>query len=635
MDIFHQILQKYWGYSDFRPLQENIIHSIYSGKDTLGLMPTGGGKSITFQVPALAMEGVCLVITPLIALMKDQVQNLKNRGIKALAIYTGLSQKEILVTLDNVIMGDYKFLYISPERLSSQLFQTKLKNINISLLVIDEAHCISQWGYDFRPSYMNIASVRQDFPSIPVLALTATATPDVVNDIQNILGFKSKNIFRKSFERSNLAYIVKYTETKPISLIQILNKVPGTSIVYVRSRKKTKEIADELNRNNLLADYYHAGLSNEEKDLKQEKWKSGNCRIIVSTNAFGMGIDKPNVRSVIHLDLPSSLEEYYQEAGRAGRDEKPAYAIVLYDKTDITKLKKRISDSFPDREFIKKVYEYLSYFFQIAEGFGADISHDFDLHHFCHTYKLPLLQTNSALGILNLSNYIEYSEENENKSRIKFLVYRNDLYRNNFSSDFEILISTILRLYTGVFADYTAISEKNISIHINKTPHEVYEMLKYMSKRHIIDYLPYKRKPIIVLTRPRVATKHLSITKDVLETRKERFENRINGMIYYIEKENICRSRILLSYFGENNVNDCGKCDVCISKRKKGLNSVIFNEIALLIENSLKEDIISLTNIVELLSNKYEKEDIIQVIRFKVDNQSIHITADNFLKLNN
>ena len=393
MDIFHKILQQYWGYNSFRPLQENIIKSVYAGKDTLGLMPTGGGKSITFQVPALALDGLCLVVTPLIALMKDQVDNLRAKGIKALAIYSGMSHSEIVTTLENAILGDYKFLYISPERLSTRLFQLKLRDMNLCMLAVDESHCISQWGYDFRPSYMNIASIREQFPDVPVLALTATATPEVTDDIQEILNFKVKNVFRKSFSRENLSYIVRYTDDKLSSLIQILTKTQGTAIVYVRSRIKTKEIAESLMKNGIQADYYHAGLPSYEKSRKQNAWKDNECRVIVSTNAFGMGIDKPDVRVVVHMDLPNSIEEYYQEAGRAGRDEKKAYATILYNKTDSTKLKKRISDEYPERDFILLLYESLAYFFQVAEGFGTEMAYDFNLHQFCSAYKFPDLLT--------------------------------------------------------------------------------------------------------------------------------------------------------------------------------------------------------------------------------------------------
>lgn len=632
MNIYQKTLHEYWGYSQFRPLQEEIIQSVVAGKDTLGLMPTGGGKSITFQVPAMVMEGVCLVITPLIALMKDQVDNLKEKGIKALAIYSGMSHKEIITTLDNAILGDYKFLYISPERLGTQLFQTKLKSMNICLLAVDESHCISQWGYDFRPSYMNIAEIRKELAHVPVLALTATATPDVVEDIQSILQFKEKNVFKKSFERDNLVYIVRESENKIASLIQILSKTQGTSIIYVRSRQKTKEIAQELIQQGFSADYYHAGLNSEDKTKKQNAWKNNECRIIVSTNAFGMGIDKPDVRLVVHMDLPNSLEEYYQEAGRAGRDEQKAYAVILYNKPDSTKLKKRISDGFPEREFISLVYESLAYFFQVAEGFGLDTTYDFDLHRFCHTYKFPVLPTHSALKILELAGYIYYTDEVDNQSRLTFTVYRDELYHYQFDKEYEQLINIVLRLYTGVFSDYVYINEGSIAIHLHKTRKEVYEMLKFLSKRNILDYVPFKKTPFITYTRSRTANKHLVITKDVYETRRNRFEKRISAITEYVERTDICRSRMLLSYFGEDNSKNCGQCDVCLSKKQTRLTTDLFESIHKEIESLLtNETKLKLENIIDILSDRFSKNDILKVIRYNLDQEKYSIDKSNYI----
>jgi len=615
LDIFHKILHDYWGYNEFRPLQKDIIHSVYQGKDTLGLMPTGGGKSITFQVPALAKEGICLVITPLIALMKDQVDNLRQKGIKALAVYSGMSHNEILITLENAVLGDYKFLYVSPERLGTKLFQEKLLHMNVCLLAVDESHCISQWGYDFRPSYMNIAETRILLPHVPVLALTATATPEVTNDIQHILKFKEKNVFRKSFERKNLAYIVKETENKTQSLLQILEKIKGTSIIYVRSRQRTKEIAIDLVRYGFPADYYHAGLTHEEKVRKQNAWKNDECRIIVATNAFGMGIDKADVRLVVHIDLPNSIEEYYQEAGRAGRDEEKAYAVILYSKTDSTKLKKRIADEYPEREFIGKVYESLSYFFQIAEGFGANKAHDFNLYQFCSIYKYPVLPTHNALKILDLAGYINYTDEVDSKSRLIFTVYRNELYKYDFEKDYEQLINTTLRLYSGLFADYVTIDEGSIAVRIAKTRKEVYEMLKILSKRNIIDYVPRKKTPYITYTQPRVDLKYLVIPKSVYEDRKARFENRISGITEYAERNDVCRSRMLLTYFGEKNLQDCGQCDACRNKkRNRNVSEDDFDHISQKIIGLLEEKDLSIAELVSKFEN-YEDEIILTVIR--------------------
>ena len=632
MDVFHKILREYWGYDEFRPLQENIIHSVYEGKDTLGLMPTGGGKSLTFQVPTIAMEGTCLVVTPLIALMKDQVDNLKRMGIKALAVYSGMSHNEILTTLENAILGDYKFLYVSPERLGTKLFKEKLSAMNICLLVVDEAHCISQWGYDFRPSYLNIADVREQLANVPVLALTATATPDVIDDIQEVLRFKKKNVYKKSFERKNLTYIVRETENKLASLTRILEKIKGTAIVYVRSRQRTKDIATELVKNGFSADFYHAGLNHDDKVNKQNAWKNNECRIIVSTNAFGMGIDKPDVRVVVHMDLPNSIEEYYQEAGRAGRDEQRAYAIILYSKTDSTKLKKRIVDEYPEREFIGKVYESLSYFFQVAEGFGLNTAYDFNLYHFCSVYKYPVLPAHNALKILNLAGYINYTDEIDNQSRLMFTIYRDELYKYEFEKDTEKLINTILRLYTGLFADYVNINEGTIAVHTQKNRAEIYEMLKALSKRQVIDYVPYKKSPFIIFTQPRVDIKYVSIPRNVYEKRKERFMHRISGITGYVEGNEFCRSRVLLLYFGEKNAEDCGQCDVCLRKRNTKLTDSVFYTISEKISKLLQQKRYSIKELTEILGEEYGKENVLNVVRFQLE-QQVYILREGYLEL--
>ncbi|MBK5721242.1 RecQ family ATP-dependent DNA helicase [Dysgonomonas sp. Marseille-P4677] len=627
MDIYHKILKQYWGYDKFRPLQEEIIHSVSQGKDTLGLMPTGGGKSLTFQVPVMAMEGLCLVVTPLIALMKDQVDNLRNRDIRALAVYSGMTRQEIITTLENAIFGDYKFLYVSPERLATDLFLNKLRDMNICLLVVDESHCISQWGYDFRPSYLRIAEIRDHLPEVPVLALTATATPEVVEDIQDQLHFKKKNVFEKSFERKNLAYIVRNTENKPEELIRILEKIKGSAIVYVRSRQRTKEVADFLVQSGFSADYYHAGLSGEDKERKQNAWKNNEKRIIVCTNAFGMGIDKPDVRLVVHTDLPNSVEEYFQEAGRGGRDGNKSFAIILYNKNDSSKLKKRIRDEFPDKEFILQVYDSLAYFFQVAEGFGVGMVHDFSLHQFCATYKLSLLPAHNALKILDLAGYIEYTDEVDNRSRLIFTVYRDELYRFDFEGEYEQLINTILRLYTGVFTNYATINEAEIALRLNTTRRAVYEELKILAKRHIIDYIPHKKTPLITYTRPRVDCKYLNIPRLVNEDRKERFEKRIQAITHYVEQDNICRSRVLLSYFGEKKSTDCRQCDVCLAKNDSGLTNVRFNDISLSIKECLQHDDLSIDRLVDVLA-KYPKKDVVSVIRFLIDRGELTLNID-------
>lgn len=630
MDIYHKILKKYWGYNQFRPLQEDIIHSVSNGKDTLGLMPTGGGKSLTFQVPTMAMEGLCIVVTPLIALMKDQVDNLRQRNIGALAVYSGMTRQEIITTLENAIFGDYKFLYVSPERLGTELFLNKLQHINVCMLVIDESHCISQWGYDFRPSYLKICDIRQHLPNIPVLALTATATPEVVDDIQNQLHFKEKNVFQKSFSRDNLAYIVRSTEEKEAELIRILNKIAGSTIIYVRSRQKTKEISDLLVKNGFSSDYYHAGLTSKDKDQKQNAWKNNQCRIIVCTNAFGMGIDKPDVRLVVHTDLPNSLEEYYQEAGRGGRDGLKSYAVILYHKTDSTKLKKRLTDEFPEKEFIKHVYESLAFFFQIAEGFGTEMLYDFNLPLFCATYKLPMLPTHNALKILELAGYIEYSEEINNRSRVMFIVYRDELYKMHHDKETDQLISVVLRLYTGLFANYATVDEAEIGLRLHKTRKQVYEMLKMLAKRNVIDYIPHKKTPLISYVVPRLDIKYIVIQQIVYEDRKNKQEKRIGSMLEYAANMEVCRSRLLLAYFGEKDSLDCGKCDVCLTKNSIGLTYKRFNDISRAIREKSNTEI-DISVLMTSLEN-FKKPDIEKVIRYLADNGELIINV-NKIKL--
>ncbi|MDR0824370.1 MAG: RecQ family ATP-dependent DNA helicase [Prevotella sp.] len=635
MDNFHKILKRYWGYDEFRPLQEDIIHSVSEGKDTLGLMPTGGGKSLTFQVPAMAMEGLCLVVTPLIALMKDQVDNLRDRGIKALSVYSGMTRQEIITTLENAVFGDFKFLYVSPERLATQLFLSKLKAMNICLLVVDESHCISQWGYDFRPSYLKIADIRRHIPDVPVLALTATATPDVIDDIQEQLRFRRKNVFRKSFERKNLAYIVRGTEGKLDELVRILKKMKGSTIIYVRSRQRTKETSDLLLQNGLSSDFYHAGLSGADKTRKQNAWKNNETRVIVCTNAFGMGIDKPDVRLVIHTDLPNSIEEYFQEAGRAGRDGEKAYALILYDKNDSKKLEKRVRDEFPDREFIYHVYDSLAYFFQVAEGYGMGMTFDFNIRQFCASYKLPLLPAHNALKILDLAGYVEYTDEVDNRSRLMFTVYRDDLYHYDFDRNYDQLVNTILRLYTGLFTNYATIDEAEIAQRLDMSRDTVYEMLKVLDKRKIIDFIPHKKTPLVAYTQPRVDSKYLTIPRLVNETRKLRFEKRIQAMNHYAEQTEVCRSRILLSYFGEKDMGECGQCDVCMAKNNKGISNVLFDEITRSVNELLKDedDSLPIDSITKRLSG-YKSRDIVYVIRFLTDKGKLKLKSGKVSRIN-
>lgn len=596
-------------------------------------MPTGGGKSITFQIPALVREGICIVVTPLIALMKDQVDNLRRVGIKATAVYSGMSRTEIITQLENCIFGDYKFLYVSPERLGTEIFRIKLQAMKVCLLVIDESHCISQWGYDFRPSYLCIANIRELLPGVPVLALTATATPEVVQDIQEKLHFKEKNVFQKSFARKNLAYIVRQTENKVETLIYILGKVPGTAIVYVRNRKRTKEIALLLQQAGISADFFHAGLNRDEKTLRQARWKNNECRVIVSTNAFGMGIDKPDVRLVVHIDMPGSLEEYYQEAGRAGRDEQKAYAVTLCSNPDQAKLKKRLADEFPDKEFISRVYEALGNYFQIAVGYGLDTVHDFSLSDFCFAFRFPLLQTHSALKILELSGYIEYTEEIDNASRLYFTVTRDDLYKYlQQDKGTDEIIQTTLRLYTGLFADYVYIDERRIATRTGVTPQEVYDTFVGLSKYRIIHYIPHKKTPLIIYKQPREDQKYLTIPRSAYEERKERFEKRIAHVLEYINDSHHCRSRMLLAYFGEEHSEDCGCCDVCLSRNDSGLTNRDFNAIRQALMRSLATQPLSVQELATQLPFPLEKS--LTVVRFLADHDERFSIQDGRIYFN-
>ena len=580
-----EILQKYWHYDDFRPLQAEIIDSVLAGRDTLALMPTGGGKSLCFQVPTMVMcaentqrcsvygeegQGLCLVITPLIALMKDQVENLYQRGIQAAAVYTGMTREEQRVALDNCLFGPYHFLYVSPERLEGEEFRSRLKDLPIRLIAIDEAHCINQWGYDFRPSYLRIADIRQLFPQVPVLALTATATPDVVDDIQERLGFREKNIFRKSFHRENLQYIVRYTEKKDEQILHILSRVPGSSIIYVRNRKRAQELAAWLIEQGMAADFYHAGLTTHERTQKQKAWKNYNgkegIRIMVCTNAFGMGIDKPDVRLVIHHDLPDTLEAYYQEAGRAGRDGKTAFAVLLYNPTDKTKARKRIGDNFPPKDFIETVYHKTCDFLQIAIGCGADRTYALHVDQLCQVMHLPVLQTYSALHLLSQAGYIDFEEAREISTRILIRHSPAELAHYTLNHEQVHLLDFLMRKYTGIFTDFQYIDETTLSVSYGGEK-AFHELLVSLAQRGIITYLPHTVACGFTPLRDRETETYLS--PKVYDERQNRYSTRLKAMVEYAEQRQFCREQLLLGYFGENDAPACGHCDVCRTMSKK------------------------------------------------------------------
>lgn len=618
------ILKQYWGYNDFRSIQLDIIKSIGEGRDTLGLMPTGGGKSITFQVPALVQEGTCLVITPLIALMKDQVQNLRKKGIKAAAIYTGQSRNEIIKTLENCIFGGVKLLYISPERLSSPIFQTKLRHIKVSFITVDEAHCISQWGYDFRPAYLKISEIRKLKPA-PVLALTATATAKVIDDIQTQLAFVQKNVFRMSYERKNLAYIVRKTNDKISELIHILSRINGSAIVYVRSRRRSKELSAILEDNGIPSTFYHAGLEPSVRDERQKLWHDNKKRVIVATNAFGMGIDKPDVRVVAHMDCPDSIEAYFQEAGRAGRDDTKSFAVLLWNNGDPAKLKKRINSNFPPKEFISDVYEHLAYFYQIGVGSGSGHTFAFDIGRFCVTYGYDSIRVDSALRILQNAGYLRYETEPDASARVHILLKRNELDRlNELTPQEDAVITTLLRSYGGLFTDYEYIDESIVATFSGLSQHETYQTMKSLSMRHIIHFIPQRKTPFITFVQDRA--EFINLPANIYDDRKTEFIKRIESVIAYASDDYICRSRQLLRYFGENIQSDCNQCDVC-SKSKH--------------DDTAEDKIIRLLDdyewhqLTDIMKIDASSPDLDRAIKHLVQEEIIHIDGDRISLKNN
>ena len=618
------ILKQYWGYNDFRSIQLDIIKSIGEGRDTLGLMPTGGGKSITFQVPALVQEGTCLVITPLIALMKDQVQNLRKKGIKAAAIYTGQSRNEIIKTLENCIFGGVKLLYISPERLSSPIFQTKLRHIKVSFITVDEAHCISQWGYDFRPAYLKISEIRKLKPA-PVLALTATATTKVIDDIQTQLAFEQKNVFRMSYERKNLAYIVRKTNDKISELIHILSRINGSAIVYVRSRRRSKELSAILEDNGIPSTFYHAGLEPSVRDERQKLWHDNKKRVIVATNAFGMGIDKPDVRVVAHIDSPDSIEAYFQEAGRAGRDDTKSFAVLLWNNGEPAKLKKRINSNFPPKEFISDVYEHLAYFYQIGVGSGSGHTFAFDIGRFCVTYGYDSIRVDSALRILQNAGYLRYETEPDASARVHILLKRNELDRlNELTPQEDAVITTLLRSYGGLFTDYEYIDESIVATFSGLSQHETYQTMKSLSMRHIIHFIPQRKTPFITFVQDR--TEFINLPANIYDDRKTEFIKRIESVIAYASDDYICRSRQLLRYFGENIQSDCNQCDVC-SKSKH--DDTVEDKIIQLLDDYEWHQ---LTDIMKIDASS---PDLDRAIKHLVQEEIIHIDGDKISLKNN
>lgn len=620
-----EILKTYWGYDDFRSLQEEIIRSVLDGKDTLALMPTGGGKSLTYQVSGLAMEGVCLVVTPLIALMKDQVEDLKNRGIPAEAIYTGMRRDRVESIINKCIYDTVKFLYVSPERLYSERFREKLRLMNVCLITVDEAHCISQWGYDFRPPYLRIAEVREFFPGVATLALTATATPEVVEDIQKQLHFSTPNVLSKSFRRENISYVIRDTEAKPLELFNILSKVQGGAIVYVRTRLKASSIAAFLNKSGIKSDFYHAGLSSAQRARRQEAWKSGKVPVVVATNAFGMGIDKADVRVVVHYDVPDSPEAYFQEAGRAGRDGKRAYAVLLSSRAALGSLKKRIDDAFPPKDYILRVYEALANYYQLGEGEGQGRAFEFNLKLFARNFKLNEARVMSAISILEVAGFLGYTTDINSRSRVMFTVLRDRLYEFETGDPLlERLMVLLMRNYAGIFVQDAYVDEGFLADQLDVTRKVLYDAFISLAKRKIIRYVPGDVKPYIVYYQPRLPLSYITIGREAYENRKELFVTKIGAMARYIRDDETCRQLLLMEYFGQKEDKPCGICDVCIGKKKR-----LHREE----RKSLEERILQVlarqnTNIRELVRQLGEdKEVVVEQIRKLLDEGKIQYVS--------
>jgi ATP-dependent DNA helicase RecQ len=624
---FTQILTKYWGFAAFRPLQEEIIESVATGKDTLGLMPTGGGKSVTYQVYSLSKPGICLVITPLIALMKDQVENLNERGIKALAIYSGMTQLEMKIAMNNAAWGNYKFLYLSPERIATERFRERISQLDVNLIAVDEAHCISQWGFDFRPSYLRIAELRHMLPDVPVLAVTATATDQVIEDIQEQLKFKTPNVLRTSYYRSNLIYLVRNEEDKVNYLLKAVQKAKGTGIVYVRSRKQTREVSDLFRKNKISADYYHAGLNSRTRSERQENWKSGRCRVIVSTNAFGMGIDKADVRFVIHLESPDSIEAYFQEAGRAGRDGKTAYSVLLFNNSDKIKLQKNVTKSFPEPDVIRRIYDAICNFYQLAVGFGKDQIFEFSMATFASSFSFQITEVYNSLKILQREGYLELTDDLDNPSKVYFQVDRDDLYKFQVAnSDFDGFIKLLLRSYTGLFTNYVSIDEQLLAKRANISPELVYEFLCRLRTQKIIDYIPQRKTPFIIFAKERIDLDRIKISKENYEDRKRDYLNRIESMIHYASSGHKCRSQLLLQYFGETESVRCGKCDVCMARNELNVSKYEFDSVSEQIKKVMAQPCFY-EDLLQQIEGK--PDNVVKIIRWLLENEKIVYRVDN------
>ena len=627
------ILERWWGYKEFRPMQREIIESVLQGRDTLALMPTGGGKSITYQVPALTLEGLCIVVTPLIALMKDQVDQLQRRGISAVAVHSGLDPRRIEIALDNCTYGDVKMLYIAPERLETEAFKVRLRRMNISLIAVDEAHCISQWGYDFRPSYLNIAKIREFAPEAPILALTASATEEVARDIMRHLNFGEDNILRSSFARPNLSYVVRDSGDKYENLLRVINNVPGSGIVYMRTREGAEQLAERLRKDGINANFYHAGLPSMERSLRQDEWRDGKTRVIVATNAFGMGIDKADVRFVIHFAMCDSLEAYYQEAGRAGRDGKRSYAVLLAEQRDGESIAKLFKTEFPPIADIKRVYELVCNYLQVAVGDGFGASFAFNIYDFCHSVKLSSIMVTNALKILEQNRLMTLIDEQDNPAKLMFTCSRDSLYKLNAEgNDMDNMLLAILRLYNGVFTHFRNIDELQIASFAHLTPERVHELLKVLWRMHVIRYIPAARTPMIYFDTERLPQKDLYIAPETYRYRYDRAVERFNSMLHYTTSTDECRSKIIEEYFGEPDAKDCGICDVCLAKRKRGEMLSLAESIDAQIFSILAEGEKTVKDIVAQISGRTEL--IAERIDYLLAEKKISVSISGKVKIN-